>query len=137
MEGWNAWGHFEASGLELRWHPLPYINGAYVKRLGLIILDPRRSDNMLEQVLTHELGHHAHGHEAVIDPQQAARQELEAVRWAAIRLITFEDLLEAVTWTPWFSEVAEILDVDSDLLSARVDLLSEDEKRLLEEVVNT
>jgi hypothetical protein len=38
-----------------------------------------------------------------------------------------------VSWTVYFDKVPGLLDVDPDLLAARLDLLSDEERTLLEE----
>lgn len=79
-----------------------------------------------------ELAHHDLDHWPVQDPVEEARQELRARRWAAVRLIDVDQILEAVKWTPYLHEVAELLDVDPDLLAVRVELMDDEERTLLE-----
>lgn len=135
MAAWDPWGHLEETDLRLIWAPLPHVDGAYDRGRRLVILHPGRTQTAQRSALAEELAHHELGHEPVTDPVETARTELRARRWAAIRLVSFDDLLEAVAVTPYFHEIAEMLEVDPDLLATRVDLCTESEQQLLGEAV--
>ncbi len=133
MREWSPWEHLDRSAVRLAWARLPYVTGAYVPGVATVILHPESTSTQQRSALAEELAHHELAHEPVADPVALARQELRARRWAAVRLVSAEQILEAVMWTPYLHEVAELLDVDPDLVEIRVELMTLEERRLLEE----
>ena len=59
------------------------------------------------------------------------RSSVRSRRWAAVRLVDFDQLCEAAAWSNDLDQLAEILEVDPDLVSTRIDLLSVEEKEVL------
>lgn len=135
MTDWDPWGHLKESDVDLMWSPLPHVAGAYVPERRLVILHPKTTVVNQRSALAEELAHDELDHWPVEDSVELARMELRARRWAAIRLISAEQILEAVIWTPYLHEVAELLDVDPDLLMVRVELMTDDERSLLDEAL--
>ena len=133
MRDWDPWGHLDESDADLMWNALPHVAGAYVPDRQLVILHPGKTAITQRSTLAEELANYELDHWPVEDPVETARMELRARRWAAIRLVTVDQILEAVRWTPYLHEVAELLDVDPDLLAVRVELMSDEDRLLLDE----
>jgi len=134
MRNWDPLGgHLKETDVDLTWSTLPYVDGAYVPDRQLVILHPGTTVVNQRSALAEELAHHELDHWPVEGLIELARMDLRARRWGAIRLIDVEQILEAVRWTPYLHEVAELLDVDPDLLAIRVELMSDEERTLLNE----
>lgn len=90
-------------------------------------------------VLAHELVHVDHGDEQLVGcgpdgPRQARRQETRADREAARRLLDMADLASAMLTHPTNPRaIAHELDVTVEVLHQRLDHLSDDEGRWLEQ----
>jgi len=82
--------------------------------------------------LTHELVHAERGDFGVPEATLDARQELLVEREAARRLISLQALAEAVAWSCHPGEIAEALHVDLGTLRARLEALTDDERRVLD-----
>ena len=131
MGRWDPWEALDESGYELISAPLPHVAGAYVPSHQTIVLDPRETATSQRSALAEELAHLELGHHPANDAIETARTELRARRWAASRLVDFDQLREVAAWSEDLAQLAEILDVDPDLLSTRIDLLSVEEKEVL------
>lgn len=93
--------------------------GAYDHKRRLITLRPGLGPIQLKCTLMHELGHAHYGHVGV-----TGKQETLANRWAAYRLIDFEDLLSIASVEQSGSGVAAALEVMPDVLETYLKLLT-------------
>jgi hypothetical protein len=85
--------------------------GVYDHRRHLVTMRPGLGPVQYACTLMHELGHAHYGHVGV-----SGKQELLANRWAAYRLIKFEDVLDAAGAGRHTHEVAASLGVLPSLL---------------------
>lgn len=69
--------------------------------------------------LAHALAHLDLGHAEVMSPQFEKREERDADRLAAERLITLDDLAIALAWTRDYDEIAAELHVDVPTIKVR------------------
>jgi len=81
--------------------------------------------------LAHELLHIERGLPPA-DPRALAREEKIVARIAARRLITVDELIEAMRWTRDLHQLADALWVDTDTIKARMDSLDPIETAQLE-----
>ena len=93
--------------------------GAYDHKRRLITLRPGLGPIQLKCTLMHELGHAHYGHVGV-----TGKQETLANRWAAYRLIDFEDLITIASVEQSGSGVAAALEVMPDVLETYLKLLT-------------
>jgi predicted Zn-dependent protease len=93
--------------------------GAYDHRRRLITLRPGLGPIQLKCTLMHELGHAHYGHVGV-----TGKQEALANRWAAYRLIDFDDVLALASVEQSSSGVAASLEVMPDVLETYLQLLT-------------
>jgi len=82
--------------------------------------------------LAHELVHAERGDVGLSEAALNARQELLVEREAARRLISLQELADAVRWTCHPGEVADLLRVDLGTLRARLECLTDDERLALD-----
>jgi Zn-dependent peptidase ImmA (M78 family) len=133
---WDPWREAEAAGLDVFEVSIPPpTKGLYDPTRGAAAISRGLSQVTTRSVLTHELAHHVLGHDGNCTPRDEARQEERARRWAAVRLVTLEDLAAALRLTDDFFELAEILHVDPELLEVRIRWLTEGERRWLDGAV--
>lgn len=92
-----------------------------------IWMDSRQLQAERRCTLAHELEHINRGHAGCVD----VREEEDVRRAAARRLISIEGLLHVAAWTENFEEAADELWVDLDTLYARLDAVTDEERRLL------
>jgi Zn-dependent peptidase ImmA (M78 family) len=102
----------------------------------VILLDARLDRRTARSVLAHELGHAVLGHVGAEtfaeDEWLARRQERQADRWAAARLVRVADLAEVLVERPAGPEVAaSALNVTEAVLSVRLAMLEPAERREL------
>jgi hypothetical protein len=117
--------------LTLAWrHQRPC--GLYYHHERLIALRRGLSVGQARATLAHELVHAERGDVGLADEVLDARQELIVSREAARRLIPLAALADAVRLTCHPSEVADMLHVDRGTLRTRVEMLTEDEKLVLD-----
>ncbi|GAA2141759.1 hypothetical protein GCM10009825_30620 [Arthrobacter humicola] len=93
--------------------------GAYDHRRRLVTLRPGLGPIQLECTLMHELGHAHYGHVGV-----SGKQEVLANRWAANRLILFDDLVAAAGLEQSSASVASSLRVVPSVLETYLKLLT-------------
>lgn len=93
--------------------------GAYDHRRRLITLRPGLGPIQLKCTLMHELGHAHYGHVGV-----TGKQETLANRWAAYRLIDFDDMLSIASVEQSSFGVAAALEVMPDVLETYLQLLT-------------
>lgn len=102
--------------------------GAYDHRRRLITLRPGLGPIQLKCTLMHELGHAHYGHTGV-----TGKQETLANRWAAYRLIDFDELLSAASMEQSGPGVAAALEVMPDVLETYLKLLTRPQLEVLRE----
>jgi len=97
-----------------------------------IVLDDRLSQAERRSALEHELQHVEAGDVCCrVGPdggRQTRRQERRADDRAAQRLITIDELADALAWCLGVDELAEHLHVDERTVRARIRTLTDDEK---------
>ena len=102
----------------------------------VILLDARLSQAGKRSRLAHELAHIEAGDICCrVGPdgeRQAQRQEERTDRRAAARLITLDDLADALLWCLGVDELAEHLHVDQRTVRARIRSLTPPEKDYIE-----
>lgn len=107
------------------------VGGIFFADLDAIVIDSELGFAESRSVLAHEIAHRELGHWPAKTQVDADRLEHRAQRWAAIRLITIEDLAAALRADCTIWEVAEELGVDPELLEVRLRWLDEAERREL------
>lgn len=93
--------------------------GAYDHRRRLITLRPGLGPIQLQCTLMHELGHAHYGHVGV-----AGKQEAMANRWAAHRLIDFDELIECAASEQSSAAVAAAVGVMPSVLQTYLETLT-------------
>lgn len=117
---------------------LPAGEGWWLPQIPAIVLDKGLSRIERRCVLAHELVHaDDNTTQCATDgpgtARIARRREAAADDTAARRLISIEQLIEALQWALGFDELAETLDVTPRLARARIHGLTEEEKTTIEE----
>lgn len=112
---------------------LPAGEGWWLPSVPGIVLDARLDRVGLRCVLTHELAHEDHQDQQVAlvgrdGPRLARRQEKKADRVAAGRLVTVDELADAIAVHEWPEDVAAALDVTVHLLRVRLQALTATER---------
>lgn len=114
-------------GVRIRTAPTPHgWWGVYDHRRRLITLRPGMAVIQARCTLMHELGHAYYGHEGV-----TGKQELLASRWAAYRLLSLDDVVEAAQREQSTASVAVALGVLPSVLNTYLGTLTEAELRRL------
>lgn len=103
-----------------------------------IVLDRRLQQSQRRSALAHELAHVDLGHvqtagDGPTGSRAARRCERQADQLAAERLITVDQLVEALLWSQDERELAEMLWVDVATVRARLRGLSAAEHKLIDE----
>jgi len=93
----------------------------------LLLVDASLDARQRRCSIAHEIAHLDLAHTATGNRAFARRQEVEADRLASTRLISFEQLREAVRWCTDERDLAEQLQVSEQALSIRRTLLSAEE----------
>lgn len=115
--------------IDLAWRTLPGKLGI-TNGNDLVVLDPRQSQTQRRCTIAHELAHIELGHTGECTPVEEAQARALAARW----LIRMEHLLEALAWTENLEELADELWVDLDTLMARLDGLTVEERRMIQDL---
>jgi hypothetical protein len=116
---------------------LPAGQGWWLPDVQGIALDDRLGQAERRAVLEHELQHAAAGDVCCrgLGPdgdRQARRQERRADERAARRLITLDELADALTWCLGYDELADHLHCDERTVRARIRSLTDVEKAYIE-----
>ncbi len=115
--------------MRLRWRDLgPDRLGETWHQVSTIVLAPDLTQAERRSTLTHELVHLERG---PVPPALRAREERAVDAEAACRLITLEQLADALVWSFDDHELAEELWVDVATVRARLAALGEEETALL------
>lgn len=130
---WNPWRALRAlDHIEVIWQHLPADLLAMTDGQTLILIDPRQRQFRRRCTIAHELAHIALGHKGRCTP----RDERAADEWAARKLIKLHHLVDAMRWAQSFEELAYELWVDHATLRARLDTLTPDEIKHLDETLD-
>lgn len=100
--------------------------GVYDHQRRLITLRPGMAPIQARCTLMHELGHAHYGHEGV-----DGKQEFQANRWAARRLLDLDEVAEAARQEQCGAAAAARLDVLPSVLNIYLRTLTDEEKRLI------
>jgi hypothetical protein len=111
-----------------------HLYGCYDAHSDTIWVDDRLTPAERRCTLTHEHIHAERGDTALADRVLEAKQERAVHQEAARRLVSVDDLAEALKWAVDAREIAACLDVDLPTLQARLDLLNEYESAYLREI---
>lgn len=121
--------------------PLKHADAYWEPDERVILLDRQLNQAERRSCLAHELAHLeagdtccGHGPDA---DRLARRQEARADRTAAERLISLDDLVDALRWALGYEEVAEHLHVDCRTVRARLRDLTPDDKDYIERQLAT
>lgn len=93
--GYDPFAHAEALGIEIVHRKLRTANGLWVPSLRVIFLQTRMRAIQERSVLTHEIAHVCLGH-----GDTTPRQEVQADRWAARKLVHPDELARAAAAHP-------------------------------------
>lgn len=123
------------SELQIRSGRLPdKVRGLYDALTHTVWIDSRLTRVQRRCTLEHELVHAERGDTALPDPVANTKQEQLVHREASRRLISIDQLAEAISWATEACELAECLDVDLPTLQTRLDVLSAAERAHLEQI---
>ena len=100
-----------------------------------IVLDARMTQAERRSTLAHELVHAEQGDRPTATGVLSARQEARASRIASCRLVTLDQLAEALLWSQDESELAAALWVDVETVQARLAALTRAEHRKLDKMI--
>lgn len=128
LVAWDPW--LEETSVDIYEAPLP-VPGVYLPFDNAILIAKGQTESMRRSALAEELGHHVLGHLPHPNQAEVDRMEERAARWAAVRLVSIGDLMEALRSSDDVFDVAEELGVDPELLEVRIRWLSDDERREL------
>ena len=106
--------------------------GAWVATERVILLDRGLQRAERNTVLAHEIAHVDLGHVMTGRRWFDRRQERDADRLAATRLVNLDDLADALMWALCPEEAADALNVTVDVVRRRIWELTEDEKASIE-----
>lgn len=109
--------------------------GAWLPDDRVIFLDRALGRADRNSVLAHEIAHIDLEHESTGRPWFDRRQERQADRLAARRLIDVERLAEALKWCLCEEELADHLDVTVDVVRLRLAMLRDSEKAQIDTLV--
>lgn len=113
------------------------IRGLYDAVTHTIWLDSALTRVERRCTLAHELVHAERRDVRIADPVLNGRQEIVVHREAARRLISVDQLAEAIVWAVEARELAECLDVDLPTLQARLETLNARERGYLEQIARS
>lgn len=97
----------------------------------VILIEADDSPEVRRSSLAHAVAHLDLGHARTLPGFFEHREEIEADRLAAARLVPFPALAEAIAWTADREAVARELGVDLQMLAVRESMLSRHERRTL------
>ncbi|MCC3276408.1 hypothetical protein LJ753_11055 [Arthrobacter sp. zg-Y20] len=114
------------------------MTGVYDRVLDIIIIDPRCDPATRRSTEAHERVHAERGDSQCEDHWFDAKQERIVELEAARRLIPVHLLEDGLRWCSSHpEELAHYLDVDLDMLHARIETLTDEEKFVLERTLRT
>jgi Zn-dependent peptidase ImmA (M78 family) len=138
--GYSPWGDaaVRLPHVHIELCPIAPVRGAWVPSERVILLDDALSRVELRSVLAHEIAHvdnadHDCPPRGPDRVRLARRRELAADTLAARRLITLDELADALAWARRAEEAAAELDVTVPILRRRLAALTPAEQLLLEQ----
>lgn len=127
---WDPWAFAEEERARIGFGQLP-AKGVYVPAIDCIVLQTGLPAAQERSVLAEELAHRTLGHRPHPSKAEVDRMEERARRWAAVRLVSIADVLEALRSADNIFEIAEHLGVDPELLEVRLKWLTDEEQSAL------
>ncbi len=106
--------------------------GAWIEAARVILVEQSLERPARNSVLAHEVAHLDLGHKMTGDGWFDRRQEHQADRLAAKRLVSLDALADALLWCSWETEVAEHLHVTVEVVRLRLAYLTNPEKAYVE-----
>jgi Zn-dependent peptidase ImmA (M78 family) len=131
MTPYHPWRELARLGVDVRYTDLGGLAGCWDPDTALIWLDNRLTQAERRSTLTHELIHAERGDEPCATEWHERHQERPVERAAALRLIAFDDLMDALAWCMSMEEVTEELHVDRAILDARLSMLDDEDQRII------
>lgn len=107
--------------------------GAWIASERVILLERTLDRAERNTVLAHEIAHIDLDHVTTGRKWFDRRQERDADRLAATRLVDLDDLADALTWALCPEEVADELDVTVDVIRRRILALTDEEKAYIQQ----
>jgi hypothetical protein len=126
---WHPWRAIrERADITVKWEPIPGRLGQWCQRTMTMTLHPEQSQRQRRCTATHELIHAERGHYGACAPAVDRAVHAEA----AYRLISLDELVDALLWSQDEQELAEELWVDVATARARLDSLTTIEQNYIE-----
>src|SRR5206468_3378224 len=122
--------------ITIRRADLPFAHAAFFPRRDLILINRLLSRRGWRCALAHELVHLDEGHPQPSSETLERRQESATDRETARRLISLDELADALRWALGPEEVADELDVDTAVIRTRIRHLTPAEKQYIERRVD-
>lgn len=121
--------------VHIEWHDIWPCHAGWHRETDVILLDENITKAERRCALAHEIAHMDTGDSPTELCWFGARQETDADRLAARRLIDVDDLARALRWSRDRREIAELLEVSLNVLAIREVDFTDDEYRYLRGVV--
>jgi hypothetical protein len=122
---WHPWRAIrERADITVKWEPIPGRLGQWCQRTMTMTLHPEQSQRQRRCTATHELIHAERGHCGACSPAVDRAVHAEAAR----RLISLDELVDALLWSQDEQELAEELWVDVATVMSRLEGLTEYER---------
>jgi hypothetical protein len=126
---YSPWRHLgRLDHVQLTFDLLPGQDGCWRPADAEVVLDRRLTQAERRSTLAHELVHAEHNDEPCACPVAGAKQERRADETAARRLITLDQLADALAWTSDGHQLADELWVDVATVHCRLATLTEAER---------
>jgi hypothetical protein len=133
---YHPWRHAQSLGVDVVFVDLPErCLGYWDADARTVFLQRGLTQRQRRSVLAHEIEHASHDDRPLLDAVLHARRERATDAAAARRLITLEQLVDAMRWTGEVRELADCLWVDQHTVRVRLASLTPAEERALEAVV--
>lgn len=111
MTGFDPYEYANGQGIEVIHRPISSVHGLWLPDYQTIVVRSGLSQRHERCVLTHELAHAHFGH-----TQDSPKNEFQADRWAARKLINPHRLRDLVAWSGDAAEIAAELVVSTRLV---------------------
>jgi Zn-dependent peptidase ImmA (M78 family) len=128
---YHPWRHLDLLGLDVAYADLGEDAGCWDPDQQLIWLDRQLTQAQRRTTLAHELVHAERDHEPCCTDWHERKQERTAEQEAARRLIHLDDLMDALAWSRHLREVADELNVDMAILTARIEMLDPEDQAII------
>jgi hypothetical protein len=122
---WHSWQAIrERPDITVKWEPMPGRLGQWCQRTMTMTLHPEQSQRQRRCTVAHELIHAERGHYGACHSTVDRAVHAEAAR----RLISLDELVDALLWSQDEQELAEDLWVDVATVMTRLEGLTEYER---------